>query len=332
VKGDSFILHAPDLGQSCTFPLDNIEKDPAHPWADYFKGVAWSFFIRGLPLTPCEAVVTGDVPQGAGLSSSAAYEVAATLLFKTLGGFDLPSLEVAKIAREAENGFVGVNCGIMDQMTSVFSEKGGALLLDCRTLGREVVILPPGLRIVVVNTGLRHSLAVSEYNQRRLECEEGVKLLSKKLPDIRSLRDVGPEVITRENGELPPAIRKRCRHVVTENVRVFEAIKALRANDRERLKAVMLESHYSLRDDYEVSCPELDVLVELASVLSYCHGSRMTGAGFGGCTVNFVEADAVPFFERSMTSGYKTRTGRDAEIYIFEPSAGARLIDLKGAP
>ena len=325
VPGETFTLHAVDLGESCTFARGALKRDPGHSWADYFKGVVWALSNRGIDVPACEAAVTGDIPQGAGLSSSAAYEVATVRLLSALGDFELPSLEVAKLAREAENGFVGVACGIMDQMASTFGEQGKALLLDCRSLAHETVEIPAGLKIVVVNSGVRHSLASSEYNKRRAECEEGVRILAGLRPGVRSLRDVGPDDEARFFAALPPVVRKRCRHVVSENARVLEAVTAMRSGDTARLKILMAASHASLRDDYEVSCPELDVLVELALALPACHGARLTGAGFGGSTVNLVETAAVDSFSESVASGYRSRTGRSAEIYVFEPSAGARI-------
>jgi galactokinase len=326
VAGDTFTLHAVDLGERCAFARTGLARDPEHPWADYFKGVVWVLSSRGIQVPTCEACVTGDIPQGAGLSSSAAYEVAAALLLLALGGFSLPSLEVAKLARQAENGFVGVACGIMDQMASVFGQQGRALLLDCRSLGRETVELPPGLRIVVVNSGVRHSLASSEYNRRRAECDEGVRILSSSLPHVSALRDVTLAELERLLPEPGAIVGKRCRHVVSENARVEQAVGAMRSGDTARLKSLMAESHRSLRDDYEVSCPELDVLVELALALPCCHGARLTGAGFGGSTVNLVEAGAIEAFAQAMMTGYRERCRREAQIHIFEPSAGARLL------
>jgi galactokinase len=326
LTGDRFTLHAVDLGQSCTFSRLALQRDPQYPWADYFKGVVWALGKRGLDVPACEAIVTGDIPQGAGLSSSAAYEVATALLLQRLGGFDLPALDVAKLAREAENGFVGVACGIMDQMASLFGKQGRALLLDCRSLAYETAEIPPGLKIVAVGSGVRHSLASSEYNKRRAECDEGVRILSASLPGIRALRDVTPESLAPLLAKLPSVVAKRCRHVVSEDARVLQAVAAMGSGDTGRLKTLMAESHASLRDDYEVSCPELDVLVDLALPLPYCHGARLTGAGFGGSTVNLVEADAVESFSRTITSGYRERCGRPAEIRVFEPSAGARLL------
>jgi galactokinase len=324
--GETFTLHAVDLGESCTFTRDALERDPGHSWADYFKGVVWALSKRGIEVPACEAAITGDLPQGAGLSSSAAYEVATARLLSALGDFELPSLEVAKLAREAENGFVGVACGIMDQMASTFGEPGKALLLDCRSLAHETGEIPTGLKIVVANSGVRHSLASSEYNRRRAECEEGVRILASLRPGVRSLRDIGPDDETQFFAALPPVVRRRCHHVVSENARVLEATTAMRSGDIARLKLLMAASHVSLRDDYQVSCPELDVLVELALALPACHGARLTGAGFGGSTVNLVETAAVASFSESVASGYRSRTGGTAEIYVFEPSAGARIL------
>src|SRR5579863_10214509 len=272
VPGDAFTLHALDLGERCTFARDRLERDPAHPWADYFKGVIWALSGRGLEVPACEAAVTGDLPRGAGLSSSAAYEVATALVLRALGNLALASLDVAKLAREAENGFVGVACGIMDQMASTFGIAGHALLLDCQSLAHQTVEIPPELTIVVASSGVHHALASSEYNKRRAECEEGVRMLSSFRAGVRSLRDVEPEDEARFFMKLPPVVRKRCRHVVSENARVLETVKALRAGDRAKLKTLLAASHFSLRDDYEVSCPELDVLVGLALAHPACHG------------------------------------------------------------
>jgi len=332
VPGDAFTLHAVDLHDHCTFARDSLAQDPAHAWASYFKGVVWALARHGLVVPACEAAITGDLPQGAGLSSSAAYEVAALLLLRSLGGFTLSGLEIAQLAREAENGFVGVACGIMDQMAAVFGARGRALRLDCRSLARETVAIPAGLKIVVVNSGVRHALASSEYNQRRAQCEEGVRLLRAALPEVAFLRDVTVAELAGLLPTLPPVVRKRCRHVVTENARVEEAVAAMRAGDRARVETLMGQSHASLRDDYEVSCPELDVLVELASALPYCHGARLTGAGFGGSTVNLVETEAVEAFIPAVTSGYRQRRGRAAEVHVFEPSQGARVLTGEHPP
>jgi galactokinase len=326
VQGSAFTVHAADLNDKCTFSRSPLERDPSHPWADYFKGVVWALANRGISVPACEVIITGDIPQGAGLSSSAAYEVATVLFLKKVVGFGLAPVEIAKTAREAENGFVGVACGIMDQMASTFGEKGHALFLDCRSLAREAVAIPAGLSIVVANSGVRHSLGSSEYNQRRAQCEQGVRVTSATMPNVRALRDVGPDDLARFADALSPVVAKRCRHVVTENARVGEAVMAMRGGDRASLKRLMAESHASLRDDYEVSCAELDVLVDLALPIAACHGARLTGAGFGGSTVNLVETAAVESFCEVMRSGYSARCGRTAEIHVFEPSDGARVL------
>jgi galactokinase len=326
VPGDTFTLHALDLGQRCTFSRARHERDPRHPWADYFKGVIWALSGRGFEVPTCQAAITGDLPRGAGLSSSAAYEVATALVLRALGGLPLSSLDVAKLAREAENGFVGVACGIMDQMVSTFGAAGRALLLDCRSLAHQTVEIPANLAIVVAGSGVHHQLASSEYNKRRAECEEGVRILSSLRAGVRSLRDVESEDEARFFAKLPPVVRKRCRHVVSENARVLEAVKALRAGDTARLKTLLAASHFSLRDDYQVSCPELDVLVDVALAHPACHGARLTGAGFGGSTVNLVDAGAVASFSEALAAGYRDRAGRAAQILVFEPSAGARII------
>jgi galactokinase len=324
--GDTFTLHALDLGERCTFLRLRPERDPARPWADYFKGVVRALASRGLDVPACEATISGDLPRGAGLSSSAAYEVAALVALRALGGLPLSSLDIAKLAQEAENQFVGVACGIMDQMAATFGAAGRALLLDCRSLAHQTVEIPPGLKVVVVNSGVHHALTSSEYNKRRAECEEGVRILSSLRAGLRSLRDVEAEDEARFFSKLPPVVRKRCRHVVSENARVLETVKALRAGDTAKLKTLLAASHFSLRDDYEVSCPELDVLVELALAHPACHGARLTGAGFGGCTVNLVDAAAVASFSETIAAGYRTAAGGAPDIYVFEPSPGARII------
>lgn len=323
LPGDTFSIISVDLGKSCSFSKDDLHRDQDQAWADYFKGVVWALQRRGIRLPACQAIVTGNIPQGAGLSSSAAYEVATVFCLQSIAGFQLPREEIAKVAREAENGFVGVACGIMDQMASTFGESGKAILLDCRSLERTPVALPMGLKIVVVNSGIRHSLASSEYNQRRIECEEGVQILARSIPTIRALRDLTMDLLTPLLPCLPPIVAKRCRHVVSENARVGQAVAAMTEGNPAQLKTLMLESHLSLRDDYQVSCPELDILVDLASPISSCHGTRMTGGGFGGCTVNLVETDAVDSFLAKVLTGYRARTGRTPELHIFDPSQGA---------
>lgn len=325
--GDRFTVHALDFGQSCSFSGELLQRDPEQHWADYFKGAIWALARHGISVPACEATITGDIPRGAGLGSSAAYEVATLLVLQGLAGVELSSLvEVAKVARQAENGFVGGACGIMDPMVSACGEKGKALCIDCRTLERSAVEIPEGLKIVVVHSGVRHSRGSSECSQRRAECEEGVRILAVSLPGVRALRDVSPEQLAHVLPALPSTVARRCRHVVSENSRVEQATAAMEAGDLPRLKALMAESHASLRDDYEVSCAELDVLVDLALPLPYCHGARLSGAGFGGSTVNLVRGELIDEFSEAILAGYHARCGRIAEIQVFEPSAGAHVL------
>ena len=281
----------------------------------------------GYRLGGMDILVSGDVPQGAGLSSSAAFEVAAALLAQELFGLDLPALEMIQLCQKAENTFVGLNCGIMDPFVSRLGRAGHALLLDCRDLSYSYSPLDPGLAsVVVVNSGVKHALVASEYNQRRRECEAGVAILRRHNPGITALRDVTPEFLARHLDELGPIVGRRCRHVVEENSRTLTASEALAARDLTVLGRLMYESHESLRDLYEVSCEELDLLVDLARTAPGIIGARMTGGGFGGCTVNLVCPDTVASFKKKVAAGYRAATGRSPDIYVCAASAGARVV------
>jgi galactokinase len=233
-------------------------------------------------------------------------------------------MELVKLCQKAEHEFVGTRCGIMDQFVAVHGTAGHALMLDCRSLEYELLPLPHDLRLVVCNSMVRHELASGEYNRRRADCEEGVKLLQPHLPGIRALRDVSVSDLEAWERALPATVYRRCRHVVTENQRVVEAAEALRSSDPERFNQLMYESHASLRDDYQVSCRELDLLVELAASSPGVYGARMTGGGFGGCTVNLLRADACDSFKEHISRAYREATGIIAEIYICEPGQGAQ--------
>ena len=299
-------------------------------WIDYVLGVAWALQEHGLPLGGAEMLIQGEVPLGAGLSSSAALEVAVALAFSSQVGVHIDNITLAKICQRAENEYVGMRCGIMDQFTSVFGRSGHALMIDCRSLDHTFVPLAQRIgdvrrhaQIVICNTTVRHRLADSMYNRRREECEEAVQALSRVVPEIETLRDVTPELLERHRSVLGPAIYRRCRHIVTENVRVSAAAMALEAADLQRFGTLMRESHRSLRDDYEVSCEELDLMVRLADSIEGVFGARMTGGGFGGCTVNLVRLDAVDEFRSSIEARYVDATGRVPEIYVCEAADGA---------
>ncbi len=319
------LVRALDLGGDAIFPLDVIPSSDGG-WADYPKGVAWALQERGLRPVGMEAVLTSDVPVGAGLSSSAAVEVAFAYAWQQLSGFQLDRRDLALVCQRAENGYVGINCGIMDQMTSALGAEGYALLLDCRTLEVEPVPLPAGIVIMVADTGVRRRLATSEYNVRRAQCEQAVRMLREHLPDIRALRDVSLDDLKRLRAHLPEVIYRRALHVVTGNMRVLLAAAALRRRDLVTVGALMKACHASLRDYYEVSSPELDRLAEAACEVVDCYGARLTGAGFGGCVVALVAADAMPDFEAHVSAAYEAAFGRRPAIYACRSADGVKRV------
>jgi galactokinase len=317
------VLCALDFDQQTEFSLDDIRHDAQHPWSNYQRGVAFFLQKRGFELPGVNAVISGDIPVGSGLSSSAAVEVAAAYTWQVLSGFPLNRVELALLCQQAENEFVGMKCGIMDQFISALGQRDHALLIDCRTLEHEVVKLGagedsshPSATIVVCDTMKRRGLVDSEYNARRRECEEGVGLLQKHLPGIKALRDVSPAQFECYQGDLPEVVRRRCRHIVYENERVLQSVEALRGNDLATFGRLMNESHVSLRDDYEVSCRELNVMVEAAWQVGGVYGSRLTGAGFGGCTVSLVAGEAVERFRSRVAAEYQAATSIEPQIYV----------------
>ncbi len=298
-----------------------------HEWSDYPAGVMWAIRETGAEIPEFGALFSGNVPQGAGLSSSAALEVAVAGAMRDAFSLSMNDVELARLCQRAENEYVGVQCGIMDQFASTLSKGGHALLIDCRTLAYEHVPLrleEAGLAVVIANSGVKRELASSAYNDRRRECDEAVAVLRERLglPDLPSLRDVAAGDL--DGIEIDIAPMRRARHVVTEIARVAAAVEALRADDFVALGQLMGESHLSLRDDYEVSSQQLDLLVGLATAQDYVLGARITGAGFGGCTVNLVRTDAIGSFERDVIAPYRERTGLPAEMYVTSPQDGLR--------
>jgi galactokinase len=314
-------LHALDLDEAAAFSFRCIPPRNGD-WADYPRGVAWALQGNRLRLTGREAVLTSSVPAGSGLSSSASIEVAFAYTWQMLSGFELDRRELALLCQRAENVYVGVNCGILDQMASACGVEGHARMLDCRTLESELVPLPEGVAIVVADTKVRRQLASSEYNVRRAQCEEAVKILSEYLSGVRALRDVSLDGLERFKEHLPEVIYRRARHVVADNERVLQAAAALRQEDVIAVGALMKACHISLRDDYEVSSPELDVLAEAAWEVEGCYGARLTGAGFGGCTVALVAVDAVPDFEAHVAAAYEAAFDRKPDIYVCRSANG----------
>ena len=312
-----------DFQEATEFSLDDIQKDSEHGWSNYLRGVSKFLESDGHKLTGADIVFGGNVPRESGLSSSAAVEVAATTFWQRLMGFKLDPVYVVKLSRRAENEFVGVPCGIMDQFISALGRAEHALFLDCRDLSYRHVPLRGDVKVVVCNTGVKRALAQSEYEVRLKQCNQAVAQLKTVGLAIKNLRDVDPEDLDTASDALSEILLRRARHVVTENARVLEAVKVLEEGDVERFGELMNASHESLRDDYEVSSKELDVLVELAWKQPGTLGARMTGAGFGGCTVNLVRADAAEAFAEAVSRGYQEALGLKAEIYVCQASDGA---------
>jgi len=319
-------LYAADFDQRDRFALDQIVHAEQQRWSNYQRGVAAMLEERGFHLPGLDVAMASDVPIGAGLSSSAAIEVGTAVTWQTIGGFELERTELALLCQRAENVFVGVNCGIMDQFISALGRAGAALLIDCRSLEYEPVGLPASGAVVIMDTKVQRGLTDSAYNTRRAECEEGVRLLQAHLPSIRALRDVSPALFERYAGALPEDVRRRCRHVVYEDQRVLDGIAALERGDPTAFGELMNASHVSLRDDYEVSCVELDAMVEAAWAAPGVIGARMTGGGFGGCAVALVEAGHAEAFSAQVAVAYKERTGIVPSLYICTAEPGADVV------
>lgn len=315
--------HSLDFNDAVEFSLDSIERDAQHSWSNYLRGVSKLLERDGHRLAGADVVFGGDVPREAGLSSSAAVEVAAAVFWQRLMSLKLDPVYIVKLARRAENEFVGVPCGIMDQFISALGREEHALFLDCRNLAYRHVPLRGDVKIVVCNSAVKRALAQSEYEVRLKQCRQAVAQLGTAGLAVRSLREVDPEDLETASGSLSELLLRRARHVVGENQRVLEAVRVLEESDLERFGELMNESHESLRDDYEVSSKELDVLVELAQKQPGVLGARMTGAGFGGCTVNLVRADAAETFAEAVRKGYQEALGLQAEIYVCQASNGA---------
>ena len=315
--------------EEAVLSLDDLNGPPRKHWSDFIRGVAATLQTAGHKLAGANLVIHGEVPPGAGLSSSASLEVAVARALTQLAGLAVPRLEIAKLCQKAEHEYVGTRCGLMDQFAVSFGVAGNALMLDCRSLEYKLLPLPQDVRLVVCNSMVRHDLASGEYNLRRRDCETGLKLLQARLPAIRALRDVTMEDLERHQQVLPQTVYRRCRHVVAENRRVLQACGALDAEDAEQFGRLMRESHASLRDDYEVSCRELDLLVDLASSFNGVFGARMMGGGFGGCTINLVRAEHAGVFQSNISQAYFDKTGTAPEISVCELAQGAESWEIK---
>jgi galactokinase len=318
-------VRSEDFGETIDLPLDSLAGPPRKHWSDFVRGVAAVLQSKDVVLSGASLIIQGQVPMGAGLSSSASLEVATGLALLATSEKQVPPLELVKICQRAEHEYVGTRCGIMDQFIAVFASSGHALMIDCRSLESESLSIPDAARLVISNSMVKHELASGEYNRRRAECEAGVKIFRKSSPSVKALRDVAFEDLSKHAAEFSEVVYRRCRHVISENQRVLDAAEALRASDLSLFGRLMYESHRSLQQDYEVSSQELDLLVEIASSCEGVYGSRMTGGGFGGCTITLLRAQAVEAFREKITQVYKGKTGITPDLYVCSAAQGAGL-------
>jgi len=312
-----------DHREASLFSLSRLRRGSAH-WAEYLKGIAWAMQEAGYALRGWEGVMAGDVPVGSGLSSSAALEMAAARAFAAVAGLPWQPAAMARLGQRAENLWVGVNCGIMDQMISAGGMSGHALLIDCRSLETEAVPLPPAVAVVVLDTGTRRGLVDSAYNERRAQCEAAARFFG-----VPALRDLSPERFEAQAGQLDEVTRRRARHVIGENARTLHAAEAMRRGDAVTLGRLMDESHASLRDDFAVSSAALDAMVECAQCQAGCYGARMTGAGFGGCAVALVGAEGASAFGEAVADCYRRATGQVPAVYVCQAASGAEAIAMQ---
>ncbi len=304
-----------------TFPVDRVPSSTGG-WADYPKGVIWEMLEEGLAPGGINGVLSSDVPVGAGMSSSAAVEVTFAYAWNQLGDLGMTLPEIALLCQKAENHYVGVNCGIMDQMISACGRAGHAMMLDTRTLERAYFKMPEGVAIVVADSMVRRSLSGSEYNVRRAQCEQAVSVIQEHLPEVSALRDVTPQQLEQFRQSMPDVVYQRARHVVTENARVLHVSRALYEGRIEDVGHMLIEGHRSLRDDYEVSIAELDTLVDAATQVEGCYGARLTGAGFGGCIIALVAEEAVPDVKAHLNDVYEIAYGKLPAVYVTLPDDG----------
>jgi galactokinase len=327
-------VHSRTIDKSESFSPGDSKRTEG--WSLYVRGMAEVLRARGYGIQGADLLIDSSIPFGAGLSSSAALEISVGLALASASDQPVDLVDLALIGQEVEHRYLGVRSGIMDQFTSALGREGHALFIDCRSHAYEHIPLHlDDFSLVVCDSKVKHELASSEYNVRRAECEEGVKLLQGKDSAVKALRDVSESELESLEDILPETIRRRCRHVITENARTAESAKAIRDGNMLVFGDLMYRSHRSLRDDYEVSCDELDLLVEAASKVDGVLGARMTGGGFGGCTINLLRKDKVPEFISQVSSLYRTSFGRETEIFTVVPSDGAKALsghDLSSVP
>jgi len=314
------VLHSLNHRESTEFDLDQLEKGEG--WPEYPKGVAWALADAGYRLAGWEGVTDCNVPLGSGLSSSAAFELAVARAFACVSGFMWDAPAMAVIGQKAENKWIGVHCGIMDQMISAVGQEGHAVLIDCRNFSFKHMPLPAGTSVVIMDTSTRRGLVESAYNERRAQCEKAARFFG-----VKFLRDVSTGEFLERAHQLDDVTHRRARHVITENARTLEAAEAMKNGNAQRLGELMNQSHDSLRFDFEVTNRELNIMVNCARDANGCLGARMTGAGFGGCAVALVKSGMVEEFTRSVSETYRLQSGMDPTIYVCKPSRGAALVD-----
>jgi galactokinase len=326
---DQCKIHALDMDDYYECSLDNLEKSGKH-WPDYLLGVVDQLNKGNHKIKGFNCVFGGDIPIGAGLSSSAALEAGLAYALNNIFNLGIDKLSLVKIAQGAENEFVGVRCGIMDQYINIFGKRGNVLRIDCRSLEKDYFPFDyKNISIVLIDTKVSHSLASSEYNQRRKECSSGVKTIQKAYPEIESLRDVSLDMLDEFKNIMDPVIYKRCKYVVEENVRLIKACDALSVHDLNKFGTLMYKTHDGLSRDYEVSCKELDYLVEILKDNENVYGSRMMGGGFGGCTINLIEKQSVETISREVKEKYMKKYGIEANIYVTQISGGTNIMAVE---
>ena len=316
------IIHSENSSACTEFDLNDLPSTRVGQWSDYAIGVAKMLAASESRLSGANLLIAGNVPQGAGLSSSASMEVAVGYALLEVTGQTIDLAKLARLCQQAENEFVGARCGIMDQFIACHGKRDHALLLDCRSMEYRLLPLRGDARLVICNTMIKHNHATGEYNRRRSECEAGVGCIAKHHPSVRALRDASLADLVVCRSELPETILRRCRHVIQENIRVLEAAAALEQEDLETFGELMGQSHGSLRDDFEVSCRELDLMVELAMQAQGVYGARMMGGGFGGCTINLVRSDYVESFKLTVSEAYEQSTGMKPDVYVCTAADG----------
>jgi galactokinase len=319
-------VYSLNVEEGSEFNLDRIEHDRQAPWADYVRGVAAMLQAGGYGVSGFDGVIHSTVPMSSGLSSSAALEVATATLFKDLGGLEIDPVRIARLCQQAENEFVGVNCGILDQYSSAMGQEGCALLLDCRDLSSRPAPIAEWVSVVICDTRAKRELSGSEYAERRAQCEEGARQLSAFYPQVRALRDVTLEQLLAHEEDLPPVVRRRCRFIIQENGRVAALAGALSAGDRDAIGRLAAESYAGARDLYEIVSVEMEAMMGAMLATPGAIGARQAGAGFGGCMVAFVESAQVEAFAQAVVEGYAAATGREARVYPVRAAAGAGVV------